>query len=116
MVQTVGIFHLYIILYIIIIYLVRTSSNCACVRITRFVLYENMKNFLLFTMSVLTLIRREASVWKREVGEIFLYTRDTPGLAFNNNNNNNFNDKGKPGRQLVSNYVHECKKKAMCIK
>ena len=38
-VQTVGIFHLYN------IYLVRTSSNCACVRITRFFLYENFMKY-----------------------------------------------------------------------
>ena len=30
---------------IIINYLVRTSSNCACVRITRFFLYENIMKY-----------------------------------------------------------------------
>ena len=54
---------------IIIKNLVRTSSNCACVRITRFFLYENMIFFpTLQPLSVFTLIRREASAWKREVG------------------------------------------------
>ena len=29
----------------IYVYLVRTSSNCACVRITRFFLYENIMKY-----------------------------------------------------------------------
>ena len=86
MVQTVGIFHLYIYIYIYIyIYLVRTLSNCACIKIMRFVLYENiMKYFLPFflTMSVLMLSRREAYASKREVGETVLYTCDNLGLLF----------------------------------
>ena len=69
------------------IYLVRTSSNCACVRIKRFFLYENvMKYFFLpffLTMFVLMLSRREAYASMREVGEIVLvYTRDNLGLVF----------------------------------
>ena len=64
MVQTVGIFHLYI-----------SSSNCACVSIMCFILLENIKACL-FTLTL-----QEAYVSKREVGETVLYTRDTPGVV-----------------------------------
>ena len=74
-VQTFGIFHLYIYIYIF-----RTSSNCACVTITRFFLYENMK-FFFYPMSILMLSRQEACVEERG-GETIMYTCANPGLVF----------------------------------
>ena len=53
----------------IYIYLIRTSSNCACVRNTRFFLYESiMKYFLLFSEGVRSCVHPTRSLCVEERG------------------------------------------------